>query len=541
MPRSSSRLRPRRRIARARRPVPPAAGSNACAGRASSLARCLTDDDLNRLEHYVVAKDKLHNRYFHGSGVVCGLEVVCDPCSATNVTVKPGYALSPCGEDIIVCKDASVNVCDLINHCKPRRNDCDPYGAQTPADCKQGIQRFVLSICYSETPSRGVQPLDERTVRVRVAEASCGGSCGCGGSKPTATAGTASATPVKPTTKTPSKYNAQCEPTLICEGFSFTANKYAPATANSDVSRFGVWGVIATKATQFGPLFTRLMLCYFKALEIKSAYTAQAYTKLDTAQLAVTYSEYGAALREFAATHVAHRCDLARKLACLDMPATLTTNVGGGIRKTALSKEDYVSRIEALNTLWLEVLRECFCSALLPPCGGPEASDCIPLAVVTIDVDKCQVIEICNWQARKFALTLPSIFYWTSFINWGAIKDAIAKLCCGTADQRIWETIFVMMEKTAAANAGMTQVVPDDGDEVGVRAGRDGRCDLRQRRPPSGNVAARHLHRARRTSWNRPHIPKAWHACSRSAQPAAQTASDIASLRQRVDALHNEG
>ena len=67
-------------------------------------------------------------------------------------------------------------------------------------------------------------------------------------------------------------------------------------------------------------------------------------------------------------------------------------------------------------------------AAALP---GVRGSDCVPLAVVTIDIDNCRVIEICNWQAREFALTLPTLYYWTSFINWGAIKDVIAKLCCG--------------------------------------------------------------------------------------------------------------
>ena len=303
------------------------------------------------------------------------------------------------------------------------------------------------------------------------------------------------------------------------------------------MSRFGVWGVIATKATQFGPLFTRLLLCYFKAQEIKSAYTAQAYTKLDTAQLAVTYSEYGAALREFAATHVAHRCDLARKLACLDMPATFTTNVGGGIRKTALSKADYVSRIEALNTLWLEVLRECFCSALLPPCAGPQASDCIPLAALTVDVDKCQVIEICNWQVRKFALTLPSIFYWISFINWGAIKDAIAKLCCGTADQRIWETIFAMMEKTAAANAGITQVVP--AMEMRMASAPAAAASATSTTPPASGTSL-DTYSALVGFMEQATHPEGMARLLSIAQPAAQTASDIASLRQAVDALHKK-
>jgi len=43
----------------------------------------LTDEDLRRLDHYVVAKNRLHNRYLHGTGVVCGLEVVCSACDDT--------------------------------------------------------------------------------------------------------------------------------------------------------------------------------------------------------------------------------------------------------------------------------------------------------------------------------------------------------------------------------------------------------------------------------------------------------------------------
>src|ERR1044071_9745845 len=63
----------------------------------------LTEQDLNRLDHYMVEKSKLHNRYLVGWGVVCGLEVLCDQCEE-RVRVTPGYALSPCGEDIVVCK-----------------------------------------------------------------------------------------------------------------------------------------------------------------------------------------------------------------------------------------------------------------------------------------------------------------------------------------------------------------------------------------------------------------------------------------------------
>ena len=69
------------RSAPARRPVPVCGGLECLCRPRFFPGQLLTEDDLNRLEQYVIAKNKLHNRYFHGSGVVCGLEVVCDPCS----------------------------------------------------------------------------------------------------------------------------------------------------------------------------------------------------------------------------------------------------------------------------------------------------------------------------------------------------------------------------------------------------------------------------------------------------------------------------
>ena len=59
----------------------PACGGLQCLCRPRFFAgQLLTEEDLNRLDHYIVEKNKLHNRYLHGWGVVCGLEVVCHPC-----------------------------------------------------------------------------------------------------------------------------------------------------------------------------------------------------------------------------------------------------------------------------------------------------------------------------------------------------------------------------------------------------------------------------------------------------------------------------
>src|SRR6476659_9414668 len=99
------------------RPVCPACGGLECLCRPRFFAgQLLSEEDLNRLDHYIQAKNRLHNRFLHGWGVACGLEVVCGVCGPDHghVTVKPGYALSPCGNDIVVCKTESVDVCDLI-------------------------------------------------------------------------------------------------------------------------------------------------------------------------------------------------------------------------------------------------------------------------------------------------------------------------------------------------------------------------------------------------------------------------------------------
>src|SRR5215469_8357807 len=76
----------------------------------------LTESDLNNEQSYLLAKNRLHNRYLHGWGVVCGLQVVCAECDGW-VTVKTGYAIDPCGNDIIVCEDQPFNVIQAIQAC----------------------------------------------------------------------------------------------------------------------------------------------------------------------------------------------------------------------------------------------------------------------------------------------------------------------------------------------------------------------------------------------------------------------------------------
>ena len=72
------------------------------------FGRLLSVDDFNQEQEYLLAKARRHNRMLHGWGIVVGLEVSASASEATQVSVAPGYALDPCGNEI--CVDESVLV-----------------------------------------------------------------------------------------------------------------------------------------------------------------------------------------------------------------------------------------------------------------------------------------------------------------------------------------------------------------------------------------------------------------------------------------------
>ncbi|PPK67143.1 hypothetical protein V5P93_003480 [Actinokineospora auranticolor] len=113
----------------------------------------LTEDDLGLLVDYVAGKDRLHNRTVLGPGVVCGLEVGCDPCGGGTVVVRPGHALDCCGNDIVVSCQEKVDVQALVREARITASgvDCgDP--------CDDDQRHYGLYIRYEETPIAPVAP-----------------------------------------------------------------------------------------------------------------------------------------------------------------------------------------------------------------------------------------------------------------------------------------------------------------------------------------------------------------------------------------------
>lgn len=186
-----------------------AAGGCGCGGNCGGGAVCtdasfrrprffagqlLTEDDLQALTDYVVGKNRLHNRFLFGDGVVCGLTATCHPCGGGQITVSPGFALDCCGNDVLVpCKE-ELDVKALIRDLRKRQlagYDCgDPCDRKNP-----DLQSYGLYIRYAETLEDPVTPY------------ASGDPCG----------------------------QQACEATRVCEGYRFELRCDCALPARSDL------------------------------------------------------------------------------------------------------------------------------------------------------------------------------------------------------------------------------------------------------------------------------------------------------------------
>ncbi|GII66861.1 hypothetical protein Skr01_69460 [Sphaerisporangium krabiense] len=114
----------------------------------------LTEDDLELLVRYVTGKSRLHNRSVSGPGVVCGLEIGCDPCGGGTVVVRPGHALDGAGNDIVLSCAEKVDVPALVRELRVGGLGVD---CGDPCD-DDGARRYGLFVRYEEAPVEPVAP-----------------------------------------------------------------------------------------------------------------------------------------------------------------------------------------------------------------------------------------------------------------------------------------------------------------------------------------------------------------------------------------------
>lgn len=370
----------------------------------------LTADDLNRLDYYMRAKHRLHNRQLHGWGVVNGLEVTCDVCGP-GVVVGCGYALSPCGDDIVVCEPVVVDVCALIKECKgtERAEPCEPPRPPSPAGCEQGEEEWILAIRYSEAPTRAVKPLMPGSAD------SCGctwsgkGGCSCDGG--------VRCTCGKPQAK-PRAAPVQCEPTVVCEGFEFAVYRKPPEPDDTGDDR-------RLRLNPDSEIVKRFECCTEVLVKGMPKMPGQPSLQNVQQNLAAWHDwmcRFKDYLHSYLSSKPGYNCELLARLNAVVCPPLTGNNAAALILQT----------IVLLLVVWLDALLACFCSALLPPCPTAHASDLVPLASIRVSADPCRVLSICNWtRHRKFATTFPALQYWLSILPFGVeLRRMLEQTCC---------------------------------------------------------------------------------------------------------------
>lgn len=106
-------------------------GLNALVRPRFFCGQLLTDQDLSELTAWVLDRRRL-GRYRDGWGAVCGLDVAVDPSAVATVLVQPGYAVSSCGEDVVLATATSL---DLTSCCPDLTSPCATPSGEPPTAC----------------------------------------------------------------------------------------------------------------------------------------------------------------------------------------------------------------------------------------------------------------------------------------------------------------------------------------------------------------------------------------------------------------------
>jgi competence ComEA-like helix-hairpin-helix protein len=117
--------------------------------------KLLVERDFTNEQHYHMGKIRRHNKYLHGMGVTCGLQVREHPspeCQAQYVVIEPGTAIDCCGREIYVEYEQYLDVRTLFEAWWQRQ-----YGAETQPDDQ--ARDFLICLSYTECPTEEIPAL----------------------------------------------------------------------------------------------------------------------------------------------------------------------------------------------------------------------------------------------------------------------------------------------------------------------------------------------------------------------------------------------
>jgi len=372
----------------------------------------LSEADLNNDQSYWLAKNRLHNRYLNGWGVVCGMKVVCGDCDGW-VTVEDGYAIDPCGNDVIVCADQNFNVLQAIQACcapaKQQAANCSPLRYNPSPSCQDAQQEWCITIQYKEQASRLVTPLTNSS-------AQSSSSCGCGSSSGRcqgSSSSTSSGSSCKSSSTATSTSNVpagSCEATRIVEGFQLGVVPAAEVAA-------------AAAAGDPNSLKSQVLSCATGFLVLAGQASALTASTAPQSAYQITCTFLAQVKKYLSTAEIVTMCTILDDLSAITVPSGQDTPTYMGIMATVVK-------------ILIDALLDCLCLSVIPPCPVQPCDSRIVLACVTVQNGK--VVKICHFPGRKQLITLHTLGYWLGPLgldNLGTVlSDLFATFCCNAKD-----------------------------------------------------------------------------------------------------------
>jgi len=430
-----------------------------------ATGQTLTAADLTALQDYVTAKNRLHNRYQHGWGVVCGLEVLCDDCDG-SVNIRPGYALDPCGNDIVVAGSVRYDLVKAIRDCSrvegKRTGDCDPWLPPRDEGCGEALSYWCIAVRYREVETAVGQRLTNGGKACQTLGSGgssggcgCGGSCGCEGNGSCGcgsceTPRTRAVADYRPTALAAS--NA-CAPRRVRECFDVTIiprkEECAPkfprprdrGSTNDAGQPLGLIGWLLPERS----LLRNILDCLTHDTRVLTDRLSERDTQilslllgpkdqLDRSDVelvevhAALCRTRGAVLELLQDDFGTTRCQLLRATAEVTLPPPAVN--ADGVTENREGYLDRASRMAFdLLAAWLQAILDCICRAFLPRCPDVPCDDRVELACVT--VKNGRILAICNHSCRRYAGAFPSMIYWMSIVPLVPLfARLLAMLCC---------------------------------------------------------------------------------------------------------------
>jgi hypothetical protein len=429
----------------------------------------LTSDDLQALVAYTRGKHRLHNRYLVGSGVVCGLEVVCSRAAQGSVVVRSGYALDCCGNDIVVACDQQVDLMGLVavlsgDGCA---DPCPPPATDAGQQARPRPRRYELVVEYTETPGDLVAPyasgnesggaceptrLNEGyRFALRCPDGRCDKPSGligalaccadveCHLEQLERAAEVARQLADEPASDTKPPSRAEVDEAV--EKLRAAPQLSHAVTLASMGARLAAAGEAAEAGKALGEV--REMLAKVRAAAHGDPLSSAQVNALDqeTESLASRLAEpprtradrllaggiaYGAPVSDTVRSLVTEARDWAlcwleqrpathcRAAECLD---AISVPVDGDDRQLYQAAQKVTKEVR-------QILIDCVCAAVNPPCAPCED---IAVVLAEVTIDGCEVTDICNL-ARRYPLTGTALGYWLP-VDW--LLCEAERICCG--------------------------------------------------------------------------------------------------------------